>query len=96
MRTFTQHRDHQVRVITIVITLVCGIGSISAVVPAVEHAINLGLLCLGGLLALGVLARTGARRLRERREDREDAITAAAWRATHRPVRVHAGARGVS
>ena len=94
MSTFHQHRDREVRATTIVLTFVCGIGATSAVVPAVEHAINVGLLCLGGLTALAVLGRLGARWLREHREDRADEITAAAWRTAHRRVRADAGVQG--
>ena len=66
----------------LVATAPTGCGA-SAIVPAVEYAVTVGLvaLVLLGLLVAGL--RLLARWLRERREDREDEITAAAWRAAH-------------
>ena len=81
--TFTSGRDREVRTITAVISTVSVIGFASAVVPGVEDAINLALIVLGVLVAVIVAVRFGLRRLRERREDRADEITAAAWRAAH-------------
>jgi hypothetical protein len=54
-------------------------------VPAVEHTISTGLLALGVLLALVAAVRVLARWVRHRREDRADALVAAAWRARHAP-----------
>jgi len=80
---FATRRDREVRTITAVIGAVCLLASVAAVIPAVEHALNTGLIALGALLALVLALRLGLRWLRERREDRADEITAAAWRATH-------------
>lgn len=65
------------------ISVVCLLGAVSAIVPAVEYAVTVGLVALGLLGVLGAGVRLLARWLRERREDREDEITAAAWRAAH-------------
>ncbi len=63
----------------------CGLGLAGALSPVVEHAITTGLALIGLLAVLVVGARWVARRLRERREDRADALAAAAWRARHLP-----------
>ncbi|WP_300014961.1 hypothetical protein [Pseudonocardia sp.] len=70
------------------ISVVCVLGAVSAIVPAAEFAVTVGLVALGliGLLVAGL--RLLARWLRERREDREDEITAATWRAAHAPTAV--------
>jgi Ni/Fe-hydrogenase subunit HybB-like protein len=80
------HSRAEYRVIMTAVSAVCALGAVSAVIPAVEHAVTLGLVALGllGLLVVGL--RLLARWLRERRENREDEITAAAWRAAHQPV----------
>lgn len=80
---FATHRDREARTITALISTVCLLACIAAVIPGVEHAINTAVVVLGALLVLIVAVRLGLRWLRERREDRADAITAAAWRATH-------------
>lgn len=67
---------------------VCLLGAVSALVPAVEHAVTVGLVALALLALLTSGLRLLARWLRERREDRDDAITTAAWRATHTPTAV--------
>lgn len=74
------------------ISLVGLLGAVSAVVPAVEFAVTAGLGVLGllGLLVAG--GRLLARWLRERREDRADEITAAAWRAAYQRPPVESGA----
>ncbi len=79
----TTHRTYEARLITAVIVAVCGIGCAAAIVPVVEHIVTAILLAVGGLIVLAVVARLSARWLRERREDRADALTAAAWRAQH-------------
>ena len=80
-----QHRTREARQITTVITLVCAVGFACAVVPAVEHTITVVLLIAAGLALIVVAGRVVARRVRERREDRADALVAAAWRARHAP-----------
>lgn len=95
MNTFATHRNltRDLRILIILISAVCGVGLLCAVVPAVEHAVKAGLIGLAVLAALTVTVRLGLRLLRERREDRQDEITAAAWRAAHHhPVTV----RGVA
>jgi len=81
----TTHQTYEARLITALIAIVCAIGCTAAVVPAVEHTVTLALLILGGLALVAVAGRLGCRWLRERREDRADALTAAAWRAQHAP-----------
>ncbi len=89
------HQTYDARLITALTAVVCAIGCTAAVVPAVEHAITLALLAVGGLAVLVVAVWLGARWLRERREDRADALTAATWRAQHtHPSRVDV--RGVA
>ena len=82
------HSRTEYRLIMTVISAVCALGAVSAVVPAVEHTVTVGLVVLGlvGLLVAGL--RLLARWLRECREDREDEITAAAWRAAHQRAAV--------
>lgn len=60
---------------------VCTLGLASALVPAVEHAVSLGLVALAGLVLLGQAVRLLARWVRERREDRADLAYAAAVHA---------------
>ncbi|GAA3218419.1 hypothetical protein GCM10017691_01210 [Pseudonocardia petroleophila] len=79
----TTHQTYEARLITALIAVVCAIGCAAAIVPAVEHAVTLGLLTLGLLVVLAVAVRLGVRWLRERREDRADALTAATWRAEY-------------
>jgi ABC-type transport system involved in cytochrome bd biosynthesis fused ATPase/permease subunit len=83
--TFQAHRRHEARLITTALTVLGGIGFAAAVVPAVEHTITTSLLVLGVLVAAAVAVRVLARWVRHRREDRADALTAAAWRARHAP-----------
>ncbi|CAA9403683.1 MAG: hypothetical protein AVDCRST_MAG66-1571 [uncultured Pseudonocardia sp.] len=87
MNTFATRRDREVRTITAVIGAVCLLACVAAIVPAVEHALNTAVIAVGALLALVLALRLGLRWLRERREDRADEITAAAWRARN-PVGV--------
>jgi hypothetical protein len=85
MKTFATDRAREARIITTALATVCAGGCTAAVVPAVEHAITVGLLVLAGLAVAVLLARLTVRWVRERREDRADAITAARWRTTHAP-----------
>lgn len=82
------HSHAEYRLIMTGLSAVCAFGAVSSVVPAVEHAVTVGLvvLVLLGLLVAGL--RLLARWVRERREDREDKITAAAWRAAHQSAGV--------
>ena len=96
MSTFTQHRDREVRALTLAITALCAVGVGSAAIPGLEQAITAGLIGLGALAALVVLARLSLRWLRERREDRADDVAAAAWRAAHRCPTVPARVWGVA
>ncbi|OZM83611.1 hypothetical protein [Pseudonocardia sp. MH-G8] len=83
--TFQTHRRHEARAITTALTFLGGIGFAAAVVPAVEHTITTGLLIVGVLVAAVVAVRVLARWVRHRREDRADALAAAAWQARHAP-----------
>lgn len=83
MKNFTDHRNHEVRVLTGVIAVICATACATSIVPGLEDLINSALIVGATLVVLAVLARHGARWLRERREDREDDLTAAIWRAEH-------------
>jgi membrane protein implicated in regulation of membrane protease activity len=80
-----QHRTREARQITTVIALVCAVGFAAAVVPAVEHTITVVLVTAAGLVLIVLAGRFAVRRVRERREDRADALAAEAWRARHAP-----------
>ncbi len=85
MNDYATTRAAEARRFTIAAALVCGLGAPAALVPAVERATNLAV-GIGVGLVLAVLAvRHLARRVRERREDRADALAAARWRAVHAP-----------
>jgi hypothetical protein len=91
-----QHRKIEARLITTAITLVCAVGFASAVVPGVEQAITTIVVIAAGLALTVLVGRAVVRRVRERREDRADALTAAAWQAHHAPhllTAVSSGAR---
>jgi hypothetical protein len=78
---------------TLAAVLAAGLGCAGALLPAVEHAVAVALLAATGLAVLTAALRTGARVLRERREDRADAFAGAVWRAEHMPhLSVVAGA----
>jgi Flp pilus assembly protein TadB len=85
MKTFATDRAREARIITTALVTVCAAGCTAAVVPGAEHVITVGVLALAGLAVAVLLARLTVRWVRERREDRTDAVTAARWRATHAP-----------
>ncbi len=85
MNDYATTRAAEVRRFTVLAALVCGLACLGALVPAVEHATNLALGAAAGLVLVVVTFRHLARRLRERREDRADALTAARWRTAHAP-----------
>ena len=78
---------------TLVAVLVAGLGCAGALLPAVEHAITVALLAAAGLAVLIAAVRGRSRVVRERREDRADALAGAAWRAEHMPHLVDRGRR---
>jgi hypothetical protein len=91
--TINRNRDRSATLVALTLaTLVCGLGLLSNYV-----SIPLVLLTLAGIvLAAWVVARV-ARTLRWRREDRADALVAAAWRAAHpRPTRPARTVQGVA
>lgn len=63
----------------------CALAAAGSVVPGLDHAVTAALFAVIGLAALVGLAQIVARWVRERREDRADALTAAAWRAQNAP-----------
>jgi uncharacterized membrane protein len=75
----------EARLITTILAAVCALGFLAAVVPGVEAALTVGLLAFTGLAVLALALRYTARWVRERREDRADALAAARWRAVHAP-----------
>jgi hypothetical protein len=83
MRTLDPSRTPEYRIAMAVTVLVCGLAALGSIVPVVERATNLGMLGLGALAGLVIVARLVVRFLRERLEDAVDARTAAAWRAAH-------------
>ncbi len=85
MNTFATNRAAEARRLTIAAALICGLACLGALVPAVEHALNLAVGGAVGLVLTVLLVRRLARWLRECREDRADALTAARWRAQHAP-----------
>jgi Flp pilus assembly protein TadB len=75
---------HQENTAAAVLAALVGLGALGALLNATGHPLAVG---LAGT-ALGVLAaltRWAVRVRRERREDRADALAAAAWRAHHLP-----------
>lgn len=92
----TSHQLYEARLITTVFAVICTIACAAAIFPAVEHAVTLALIGLGVLAAMVVALRLALRWLRERREDRADALTAAAWHAEHAPTRRGAYTRAVA
>ena len=82
---FDRHRRRQDYAVTTVVSAVCGLGFAGAVAPAIERGITVALLTLVGIVAAVVVARWVARVVRERREDRADALAGSAWRAAHLP-----------
>ena len=79
------HRRRHDQAAILVAVLVAGLGCAGALLPAVEHAITVALLTAAGLAVLTAAVRVGARVVRERREDRADALAGAVWRAEHIP-----------
>lgn len=94
-RTFTTRRTREANAITAVLTVPCALAVASAVAPAVEHTVTAVLLGVALLAALVLLLRRGVRWLREKREDRADAVTAARWRAEHAPHLLSTADRGI-
>lgn len=92
--TFTTRRTREANAITAVLTVPCAFAVASAVVPAVEHTVTAVLLGAALLVALALVLRHGTRWLREQREDRADAVTAARWRAEHAPHLLTTADRG--
>jgi hypothetical protein len=86
--TINRNRNRSATLLALTLaTAVCGLGLLSNYV-----SIPLVLLTLAGIaVAAWVVARV-ARIVRWRREDRHDALVAAAWRAAHpRPARTVQG-----
>ncbi len=85
MNIFATNRAAEARRLAIAAALICGLACLGALVPAVEHALNLAVGGAVGLVLTVLLVRRLTRWLRECREDRADALTAAHWRAVHAP-----------
>ncbi len=83
MNNLTDHRTHEVRVITGVIAIICATACATSIIPGLEDLINRALLIGAAVVLLGVAARLGVRWVRERLEDREDDRLAVIWRAEH-------------
>ena len=89
MRALDPSRTPEYRAAMTVILGACTLAALSSVIPAVEHAANLGMAGLGLLGALVLALRWLLRFVRERLEDAADARTAAAWQAVHRRTGEH-------
>jgi hypothetical protein len=77
-------RMREANTFTLVLAVPCVLAVLGSVVPGVDDLVTRVLVVLVVLVGvLGVTARYIRRWVRERREDRADAITAAAWRAAH-------------
>jgi hypothetical protein len=72
-------RSTEYRALMAAIGVVCALGCASAIWPAVEQAVNAGLLAVAAAGLLGAAARCAHRWARERREDRADALAGRAW-----------------
>lgn len=83
MNTPGQHRTRETNLLTVVLALPCAAAVAGSMVPGLDDLLTRALLALVVAGVLGVTARYGLRWFRERREDRADLVTAAAWRAAH-------------
>lgn len=85
MNDFTHNRTQEARRITTAAALLCALALLGVLVPGVEQTINLAVTGLAALALTTLVVRLLARRVREHREDRADALAAARWRAVHAP-----------
>jgi hypothetical protein len=79
-----EHRQREIRTITVVIVVVNGVAAAGALVPLVDNLAGALVIGLAVTAALMLMVRWVARRVRWWFEDRADARTAAAWRAAAR------------
>lgn len=78
-------RSTEYRALMAALGAVCALGCASAIWPAVERAVNAGLLTVAAAGLLGAAIRSAHRWARERREDRADALAGRAWCAEQQP-----------
>jgi len=83
VNTTGTHRAREANALTVVLAIPCVLAVLGSVVPGVDDLVTRALVVLVVVGVLGVTARYIRRWVRERREDRADALTAAAWRAAH-------------
>jgi adenylate kinase len=83
MNDISTGRDREAALITTVLAIPCAFACAGSVIPGLDDAITVALLVIGALIVLVGATRLVARRVRERREDRADALTAAIWRHQH-------------
>jgi ABC-type transport system involved in cytochrome bd biosynthesis fused ATPase/permease subunit len=95
MNTIDLHRTREARVITTAVAAVCALGCAAAVVPGAEQRITTALAIGAGVLALLLVVRTVARRVREHIEDRADERVAAVLRAEYQARRAQQGAEDI-
>ncbi len=88
----TDGRTWEYRAVMTGVVAVCGLGFTCSLAPTVEHTTTGVLLALGVLAALVVGVRLAVRRVREYRQDFDDLLIGAAWRAQHMPA--HRGCVG--
>jgi hypothetical protein len=101
---FDTGRNREATVVTTVVALPCGLACAGSVVPGLDDIVTTIVIGIAAVAVLAGAARWWARWLRERREDRADALTAARWRAVHAPhlltpadrsrIDIHAAATG--
>jgi hypothetical protein len=72
-------RSTEYRTLMAAIGAMCALGCASAIWPAVEQAVNAGLLAVVAAGLLGAAIRVAHRWARERREDRADALAGRTW-----------------
>ncbi|MFC4949038.1 hypothetical protein [Pseudonocardia sp. GCM10023141] len=84
MNTIHQHRNREVRLIVGAFTVLGAVALIATLSPAVP-------LTAAALVGVVLAVRLTARKVRERREDIADALTATQWRAEHCRSAAHAG-----
>ena len=78
-------RNREATLITLALAVPCGLACAGSVFPAVDNIVGANLLVLGGCVLAFLAARWVRRWMRERAEDRADAVTAAIWRQRYAP-----------
>jgi hypothetical protein len=85
IRPYATARNREATAITTVLALPCGLACAGSVVPGIDDIVTTIVVGLAALALVALCARWMARRVRERREDAADTLTATRWRAAHAP-----------